>query len=72
MDKDIRHRVKRHEEDGASYLLRRLLEGGKGAVPFLPEELAGPQEGLGVLELPALGEARRQVGHGYRERPAFH
>lgn len=62
--------MKHNEEDGALYLLRCFFEGGEGAVPFLPQELSSPQERLRVLELPALGEARRQAGH-YRELSAF-
>lgn len=51
------HTEKLSKDDPSSYLHRRFLKRGKGAVPFLPEELAGPQERLGMLELPAL---RRQ------------
>ena len=39
-----------------------LLPGGERRVSLLPQELSGPQEGLGVFELPPLdGE---QVGRG--------
>ena len=33
-------------------LLMRLLLSSKSAVTLLPEELPGPEEGLGVFELP--------------------
>lgn len=47
---------KKHDKTSMSFtdLLAGSLLVGEGSVALLPQELARPQEGLGVLELPAL------------------